>query len=190
MSSRPAVDQAQGERWVLPPVPASIRHAALLARVGMGAMALAWWGSLLADAALGRAAWSSPALGAVVLVAWAALALGGASRRAPVLLEAQAGSALALYWQDASASWRGATGAPVSLQVVFDLGRFCLLKRASAGGPAEPLAPRFHWIDASPEAGHLQGPWRWRVMMASSRSSTSPITTLPKQFPRPAGRPA
>ncbi|RZL11597.1 MAG: hypothetical protein EOP40_01930 [Rubrivivax sp.] len=156
----------------------------------MAALALAWWGSLLADAAMGRAAWSSPLLGAVLLLAWTAGSFRGMARRARVLSYADAGSQPMLYWQDATASWQDAAGAPVSLRVVFDLGRFCLLKRVPTGEPGVPCHASFHWIEASRGAGHLHGPWRWRVMMASSRSSTPPTIALPNQFPRHAGRPA
>jgi hypothetical protein len=160
--------------------------------VGGGAIGLAWWGSLLADAVMGRATWPSPVLGAALLVGWCAVSFGGLARRVPVLphADADAGSVETLYWQDAAASWQDAAGSSVSLQVVFDLGRFCLLKRVPAGECTEARHASFHWIDASPEAGHLPGPWRWRVMMASSGASTSPITALAEEFPRPAGRPS
>ena len=190
MSSRQVIEQPVGARWLVPPTPKLIRHAAVVARICMVMIALAWWGSLVADAAVGRAAWSLPALGAVLLLGWAAVLHSGWRRRRSALHDAPSVSERVLYWQEATASWLDAAGQAVQPQVVFDLGRFCLLRLVPAADNAGQRHPTHHWIDTSSQAGHLHGPWRWRVMMASSRSVPSPSNALPKQSQRPAGRPA
>lgn len=190
MSSRRAIEQPVGERWPLPPTPDLVRHAAVVVRTGMVMLGLAWWGSLVADAVVGRVAWSWPVMGAVLLLGWAAVLYGDWKRRASARHPAGAATEPVLCWQEATASWLDAQGQPMLLQVVFDLGRFCLLRLESAADHTGLRRRTHHWIDAGPQAGHLQGPWRWRVMMASSRTSTPPSNVLPNQPQGPAGRPA
>lgn len=174
----------------MPPTPDPIRHVAVVARTGMVMLGLAWWGSLVADAVVGRAAWSWPVLGAVLLLGWASVLYGDWTRHASARHAAEATPEPVLYWQEATASWLDAESQPMLIQVVFDLGRFCLLRLEPAVDHAGQRRVTHHWIDASPRAGHLRGPWRWRVMMASSRTLTSPSNALSNQPQGPAGRPA
>lgn len=188
------VKERPGEVWPLPLMPRGVVKAALAACAVMRLLALAWLSSLALDAVLGRVSWSVVFVGAALVAAWLgwsvrALVAPGRGRNAKQDFEC-------LCWQVPSpddgkrdpdnahmspAGWTDSNGQEVRLKMVFDLGSLCLIRLHH---PARPGSAVFRWIDAA----SLSGPWRWRLMMASSALSPSQIKPLSNSSNRSARR--
>lgn len=145
-------------------------------------LASGWCVTLGVDWLDGRIGWGAAALGVASVLAWLAWALRSRDPLSqPVRLCWVSHEAAAEA--DMDEGWYGEAGESLQVQVVFDLGRLVLLRITQTASRARA---QLHWVDAD----CMSGPWRWRVMMASSQTFPSREPALSISPQRVAGRAA
>lgn len=135
-------------------------------------LALAWWASLVVDAARGATPWWAAAISAAALLLWGGFSWRQASRlhgQPPRLVRWHAAGMAERgdTRQVMPAHWTDDAGLPLDVHVAMDLGAGMLLRLTPTAKRGVAVAPaEWRWVDARA----LEGPWRWRLI--ASRGSS------------------